>query len=94
MQNAALCLYSLFMCANLNAEFKRVKDNEQEVLSGGQKGNKVDNKNSTGDVQEGTQKQTKRLRVTKNMNEKDVIKSTSISPETIFWVIIHKTEAS
>lgn len=50
MQNAALCLYPLFVCANLNAEFKRVKDNEQEILSGGQKVNKVDNKNSIGDV--------------------------------------------
>lgn len=94
MQNAVLCLHPLFVCANLNAEFKRVKDNEQEILSGGQKVNRVDNKNSIGDVQEGTQKQTKRLKVMKNMNEKDVIKSTLISPETIFWVIIHKTEAS
>lgn len=43
MQNTDLCLYSLFVCANLNAEFKRVKNNKEEVLSGGQKVNKVDN---------------------------------------------------
>lgn len=32
------------MCANLNAEFKRVKNNKQEVVSGGQKVSEVDKK--------------------------------------------------
>lgn len=33
------------MCANLHAEFKRVKNNKQEVVSGGQKVSEVDKKN-------------------------------------------------
>lgn len=32
------------MCANLNAGFKRAKNNKQEVVSGGQKVSEVDEK--------------------------------------------------
>lgn len=57
------------MDANLNAEFKRVKNNKQEVLSGGQKVSKVDK------TKKQQQQKRKNLKVKENTKEKDKVKA-------------------
>ena len=68
------------MCANLNAEFKRVKNNKQEVVSGRQKVSEVDKKN---------QKETESE---EEHSRKRQSQSILFGSATIYWVIIHEAE--
>lgn len=63
------------MCANLNAEFKRVKNNKQEVVSGGQKVSEVDKKKKPERNWKWGRTLRKKLKVRKNTQEKDKVKA-------------------
>lgn len=79
------------MCANLNAEFKRVKNNKQEVVSGGQKVSEVDKKKTRKKlkVRKNTQKETKSE---EEHSRKRQSQSILFGSATIYWVIIHEAE--
>lgn len=80
------------MCANLNAEFKRVKNNKQDVLSGGQKVSKVDKK-ETKQKTKNKNKPRKKLKVRKNTKEIDKVKAYYLALQQFVGLSYMRAEA-